>query len=494
MKRALVASTLFAAARAHAQEAPPPDAPVVTPASTAPQPAQEARLHVKDVGVALVHPFKIVLEKTRDEDAKQKQHKNTDEPVAADVADAPAPGQESGRTDDGDHDSTLRNIGQGVLFVPRMVIETTFAPVRGGLWAYDHYSLGARAKRLAFDDTNTYGLYPTLNINSDYGATFGARFVHRNMFGAREKMSLRAGLGGEFNEQVSGKFTTGDRLGDTASLELFGELERRPRDPFYGVGNMDDMTETRHRQQLKRVSTTLDIKATENFHTRLNGALTDLNYGVANEGPAIDVTYDPSMLTGWTGTRNVYSELELRYDSRRITETLEAKGILLDAFTGRIHQLEAGHDYWRYGGEAIHFQPLGIGRTLATRVHLESVTGALNDVAFTQLPQLGGKSLLRGYPADRFRDRTAVVGSTEYMWDLSSFMLASVFVDGGRVYSDIRDVTADDLRVGYGASLQFVNHKRFIAGLSAASSIDGGLFLNLVLDPVYEPEPRVKQK
>jgi hypothetical protein len=492
MKRALITSILCTAAPAHAQEAAV-DAVAAAPAQP-PQPAPAEPLHVKDVGIAFVAPFKTVIEKLREQDAAKKQRKPTDEVTALDVARAPLPGQESGRTDEGEKDSTLRNIGQGVLFVPRMVLETTFAPVRGGLWAYDRYSLGARMQRAAFDKTNTYGIYPTLVINSDYGATVGGRFVHRNVFGAREKFSLRGGLGGEFNEIVSGKFTTGDRLGKTASLELFGEYERRPRDPFYGIGNVSGAVETRHRQQLKRVTTTVDILSAANFHTRIAGALTDLDYGVADEGPAIDVMYDPSMLTGWSGTRNVYGELELRYDSRRVSSTLESKGILLDAFAGRVHQLEAGNDYWRYGGEAIHFLPLGVGRTLATRLHLESVTGGLDDVAFTQLPQLGGKALLRGYAADRFRDRTAAVASAEYMWDLSSFLLASVFVDAGRVYSDISAVNAEDLRVGYGASLQLVDKRSFLAGISAASSIDGGLFLNLVLDPVYEPEPRVKQK
>jgi hypothetical protein len=480
MKRALSyasLASLFAGATAYAEEAPPADEP----------------LHAKDVGSAIVAPFKTVFAKMREQEAKQKERKKTDEATAVDVAAAPLPGNESGRTDDGEHDSTLRNVGQGVLFLPRIVLETVFAPVRGGLWAYDHYNLGVRAQRAAFDDSNTYGVYPTLNINSDYGATIGGRFVHRNVFGAHEKFSLRGGLGGEFNEVVAGRFKTGDRLGDVASLELFGEYERRPKDPFYGIGNNDDAVETRHRQQLKRVTTTLDIQAAQNFHYRVAGALTDLNYGVSDEGPAIDVMY-PTMLTGWTGTRNLYGELELRYDSRHMTQTLESKGFLLDAFTGRIHQLEAGNDYWRYGGEAIHYLPLGMGRTLVSRIHLESVTGALNDVAFTQLPELGGKALLRGYAADRFRDRTALVGSAEYMWDLSAFLLASVFVDAGRVYSDITEINADDMRLGYGASLQLVQRRSFLAGISAASSIDGGLFLNLVLDPVYEPEPRVKQK
>jgi hypothetical protein len=420
--------------------------------------------------------------------------KPTDERTAADVRDAPRPGEESGRIDEGERDSTLRNIGQGVLTVPRLVLETAFAPVRGGLYVYERYGVGGRLQRMAFDDTNTYGVYPTLYLNTDYGATFGARFVHRDMFGDREKLSLRAGFGGEFNEIVDGSVSTGERLGERTSLLLRGEFERRPQDPFHGIGNLDDPTGVRHRQQLARATAVLDVAVTDEIQARTSGALTDLDYGVAAAGPAIDVMYE-GMLTGWTGTRNLYGELELRYDTRGVANDLAHHGVLLAAFAGRVHQLEAGHDYWRYGGEAIHFLPLGIGRSLATRLHVEAVTGSLEDVAFTQLPQLGGKALLRGYAQDRFRDRVAALSSAEYFWDVSRFLLASLFVDAGRVYSSFEQLEIDDhMRVGFGASLQLLSARSFVAGVSVASSIDGGLFVNLVLDPIYEPEPRVRQK
>jgi hypothetical protein len=424
---------------------------------------------------------------------KPQLTKPADERTAAEVEDAPPPGGESGRIDAGERDSPLRDVAQGVLLVPRLVIEGTFAPVRGGLWVYERYGVGTRLKRLTFDDTNTYGLYPMLYVNTDYGATFGGRFVHRNLLGAREKLALRGALGGEFNELVEGTLSTGERLGGGTSLEISGEHERRPRDPFYGVGNMDNAIEVRHRQQLRRVAGILDVPVNDELHVRFSGALTDLEYGVAGEGPPIDMTYG-DMLTGWSGTRNLYGELELRYDTREVTNDLAHHGVLLEAFTGRIHQVEAGNDYWRYGGEAIHFLPLGVGRSLATRLRLEAVTGSVQDVAFTQLPQLGGTTLLRGYAQDRFRDRIAVLGATEYFWDVSRFLLASLFVDAGRVYGALDEVAFDDVRVGYGASLQLLNARRFFAGLSVASSIDGGLFVNLVLDPVYEPEPRVRHR
>lgn len=416
-----------------------------------------------------------------------------DEPTAADVAAAPLPGQESGRTDGGEHDSWLRDVGQGVLSVPRLAIETALAPVRGGLWAYEHYDLGERFHRATFDDTDTYGVIPTLYVDSYYGATVGARFVHRNLFGAHERFSMHAAFGGEFNERLDTSVRTGERFGG-AWLEVRSEIDRRPKDAFFGIGNNDDAIETRHRQQLQRASAMLDVPATRALHVRVAGALTELRYSESHEEPPIDTVYDTSMLTGWSGTRNLYGEAELRYDTRHYRRDLAREGVLLDVFGGRVHQLQAGHDYWRYGGEAIGFAPLATGRTLASRLHLESVSGSQRDVAFTQLPELGGTALLRGYPAERFRDLNAVVTSTEYFWDVSSFATASVFVDIGQVYAAADELGTSSMRLGYGTSLQLLWRQRFVGAVSLASSIDGGVFLDLVLDPIYEPEPRVRRR
>src|SRR6185503_12794343 len=104
-----------------------------------------------------------------------------DEPTAAEVENAPPPGRESGRSDAPATDSVLRNVGQALLTPPRVALEIAFMPLRGGAYVYDRYQLPERFKRIFFDDTYTYGAYPTLVIDSSYGVTLGARVVHRNL-------------------------------------------------------------------------------------------------------------------------------------------------------------------------------------------------------------------------------------------------------------------------------------------------------------------------
>jgi outer membrane protein assembly factor BamA len=205
-------------------------------------------------------------------------------------------------------------------------------------------------------------------------------------------------------------------------------------------------------------------------------------------------------LVGYDGVRNTYGELELRFDSRRRASEWEpvsvpATGWLAGVFAGRVTALDDGADFWRYGMDLQKFTSLGEGpRVLVLRTHGEAVTGETTDVPFIELPRIGGGTTLRGYAVDRFRDRVAITGSAEYQWDLSHFVSASLFVDAGKVAPSLRDLDVHDLRVGYGASVELHSSYSFLARATLASSIDGGLFFTIGLDPVFELEGRTERR
>lgn len=429
-------------------------------------------------------------------------HSTNDERTAADARGAPRPGDESGRVDDADESaSALRLVGRGALALPRVALDVGLAPIRAGFWFYDRYQIAERWKQVFFNDTRTVGIYPTVGYDSNYGVHGGARFVHRDMFGKREHLSLHAATGGRYRDRYTAEVRTGGRFRPRVAAALRGVIERRPKDAFYGIGNADDALETRHRQQLRRVYATVDTRVVGGLYLNTAAAYTDLSYGPSDVGTSIEMGYDPATLTGFmTGIRHVYGELEVRWDTRRRAtrwdaRVLPAAGWLAAAFAGRVHQLEAGDDYWRTGVALQRFVWLGYGpRVLAARLQAETVNGSYEDVAFTELPQLGGGALLRGYPIDRFRDRVAAVGSLEYRWDLNRNLQASVFVDVGRVYPSLEDLTFDDMRLGYGVGVQAQTGSDFIAEVNVASSKDGGVFVNLALDPVFDVDRRVVRR
>jgi hypothetical protein len=121
----------------------------------------------------------------------------TDDPRLADLAAMPPPGEESGRADDTrDEDSISRRLLRGALFVPRIALEVVVAPVRGGIWAYERYQLKQRYFDLFFNDARTMGVYPTIALRTGYGVTVGAKFVHEDLFGERERVKAAVATGG----------------------------------------------------------------------------------------------------------------------------------------------------------------------------------------------------------------------------------------------------------------------------------------------------------
>jgi hypothetical protein len=438
------------------------------------------------------------------------------EPTAKDLVGAPIPGNESGRIDpDHSTDSGLRRALRGALFVPKLGVDLALSPVRLGVWAYDRYHLDALYYRVFFNDARTIGLVPTLAFDSGFGITAGGRFVDRDLLGQREDLSIEAATGGRYHGVIKTALRSGERLGERLAIELGGQYELRPRDPFYGIGNHSDSAspavpvdpaidptavETRYRERLARVAAVIDLRMVGRLHLRSSSELTERRFSASDTGVAIDTVYDPMMLVGYDGVRQVYSELELRYDGRRNANAYEPQpfysvGSLAAVFAGRIHRLDRARDYWRYGVDLQHFIRLAEGpRVLALRFHGEAVSETLAEVPFSELPQLGGLDDLRGYPTDRFRDRVAAFGSIDYAWDLSSWLSARVFVDAGRVFGSLNDVEIDHARVGYGIALEGHTSDSFGVVGALSSSIDGGLLLNLSFNPMFRLDERVRRR
>src|SRR5260370_36624527 len=79
------------------------------------------------------------------------------ETSASDVDGAPLPGAEGGRLDRVDTpDSVGRVIVRGVLFVPKLLAEVAFAPIRGSLYLLDRYEIDDLYYRGFFNRDRTF--------------------------------------------------------------------------------------------------------------------------------------------------------------------------------------------------------------------------------------------------------------------------------------------------------------------------------------------------
>src|SRR4051812_11263221 len=109
-------------------------------------------------------------------------------PAPADLTGAPLPGDESGRIDAWDRDSTARRALRGVLYVPKVLVEIVLAPVQLPVWAYDRYHLSDLYYRIFYNEDRTIGLIPTASYATEFGFTVGAKFVATDLLGERENL------------------------------------------------------------------------------------------------------------------------------------------------------------------------------------------------------------------------------------------------------------------------------------------------------------------
>lgn len=425
--------------------------------------------------------------------------------TARSVAGAPPPDRAGGiARPEQEAASGGRALARALLIVPRAALWALNAPVRAGYWVSERYRVPLRVREALFNDEGTAGLVPLAWAETGFGAAGGAGFFHRDLAGAGEHLVLDASYGGRLEPGAALWIDSGERLGERLLLRIDGRVQERPRDRFFGIGNGEQVAsvaapvdpytdpaavDSRFHQRLAAVGASGELQVAGPLAARLSSAALWRRI----DGGDLADSYLPDAVPGYGDhLSSTYSQLELRFDTRDRPVRSEppgprATGVALSLFAGAATAPAHG----RYGGEARAQLPLGTRqRILVLRALAEGVTGRLDEIPFVDLPRLGGPSLLRGYPADRFRDRAMALASAEYRFDLSDSFGGFLFADGGRVLPELSDLASGGLRAGYGGGLDLRRGDLHLGRLSVASSIDGGLFFTASFDPLGDPEGR----
>jgi hypothetical protein len=400
--------------------------------------------------------------------------------TAADVANAPLPDQASGRVDPVDNgDTTAREVARDALLVPRWTLDTLLTPVRTIIWAHNRYDLG-HADGGAVPQPRSISVDPAFAFQSGFGITgaiAGAHVTVHDLAGAREDVSLlaAAGAGYYFRQLYAARVDSGRRFGEHFRLALDGGYEQRPRDAFYGIGDVVAPA-MRYDQDRARGGVTGDVALWHDLHLR----------------PAAAMTWSS------VGSQTAAAGVALRWDNRRSWGEWDpvhtpTGGTFAEVSAARAHELGSmGTDYWRYGADVQQLIRLAVGpRVLSLRLHGEGITAGSAAVPFVELPALGGPLFLRGYALDQFRDRVAAMGSLEYRWDLARWIEAHAFVDAGRVYDSLDALTLHGMRVGYGIGLDFGHGTSII---DVGSSSDGGMFVMASFNPILDLEQNARSR
>jgi hypothetical protein len=392
-----------------------------------------------------------------------------------------------------------------VLFVPWVVTELAFVPVRTAAYAMTRFQLGTRAARMPFDDTGRAAVYPILALEAGYGADAGLLLVGRDLLGDGERIAGQLRFGLRVAERYRIDADTGHRLGP---LALIGGAmyERRPRAAFYGVGQND----VRELGEVPRpVSPTAEDAVLVRYGVRTVRAyggvrvplparlsFTGLGGWVDRElrdhdGPDPELgVYDLSGLAGIEPLDHYEVTGALTLDRRRSGHTADPGiypegGVLAEVAVSRTFDLPApAADYTRARGELVGWASVfGGGRVLSVRAALEQVSGDLDEVPFYDLPALGGPRSVRGLRRHRFRDRSAAVLGAEYRFLIEDGAALAAFADAGAVAGSIGELAEDGVAVGFGVELSIFAQRSEHLRAQLAWSTEGELVINVIVAP-----------
>jgi hypothetical protein len=418
------------------------------------------------------------------------------EATARDVAGAPRPDQARNLVrDDRSGSRHLLWVPRAILFVPRWTLWLVAAPVRGGLYAFESYGLNERLRRL-LSGNGPIAIYPSVARESGHGLTYG--------IGAGFRHWARANFlfAGEVRQVYELRLMTDELLGEELELEVGGHIELLDESLFFGVGNRDlesppmavpidaraAAVATRFDQDILRAELAADWRPRPWFTARATGAWLDKDFDRIDEPGAdrvdLAAVYDTAALVGYQGgVHTGYGELRGTYDDREVTNPFvslaqPASGWKLEGFAGYAHGVAGDpSDTLRYGLDLQRYVDLYLGdRVLVLRGYLEGVTADLDSIPFTELPRLGGSRLMRGYPRNRFRDRSVTAFTAEYRFPISRTFSAFAYLDGGGAWRKLADFDPRELHPGYGGGIELHTAQLFLTRFLVGAGDDGVTF------------------
>ncbi len=232
--------------------------------------------------------------------------------------------------------------------------------------------------------------------------------------------------------------------------EFISRSEIRFRDypeKFYGTGNTSNDDYTEFTAKGYQFSSSLKKKIYKDLYAGLsfdykNIGISELDGGEPERQKYLS-SFDDSAVFG--------AGLHISYDTRdNIFYSLrgELYNIMIDLYNA---SLFSDYSFTSYQIDFRFFRPL-YGNSIALQLYSHFNTG---DCPFYFMPSLGGPSLLRGITRYRYRDNNLIAVQAEYRIRLSEKFAAAVFAGIGSTFSDISEMSFNEVKISGGAGLRY---------------------------------------
>jgi hypothetical protein len=268
----------------------------------------------------------------------------------------------------------------------------------------------------------------------------------------------------------------------TGTLMVMASYLRRPDGLFYGIGSgthNDDKTLFFFRRMevgtglegrlsgLNRIGLDLTLRRARFEGSDTSSTTPNLltRYGGADQPPV-----PPGFSAGYT---LLVPRLAVVLDSRRPREEeYRGSGLRLEADAGyAVDPGDTATSFASWGAEAAALWDFtGYGHVLGARLHTHFIekVGA-NPVPFTELANLGGAELMRGFLTGRFLGSSALEATLQYRYPIWSFADAEIFSSAGNAFDGhLRGFAPSRLFLSWGLSVRTSLSRETSLGLTVA--------------------------
>lgn len=320
-------------------------------------------------------------------------------------------------------------------------------------------------------------------MRSGQGVSFGAGYRKTDIW--RERLGYRgtARMTPQLAYMLDAEVDFQDLQTERFSLDFYTKYESSPQMDFYGLGG-DSLEENRSSYLLEDLSA--DFRAAWDVTRRLKlgftGGVLAVHTGPGDRSgvPSTDEVFDPDETPGLEDD-TTFS----RWGAFASFDYLDYPGAPRSgghyAFLAREYKDEelGKYGFRQIAAEAQQYIPyFNKTRVIAIRV-AAALTFDKEDqtTPFYLLTKLGGNDDLRGFQRYRFYDAQGILVSVEHRWEATSALDMAVFVDAGKVASELRDTDFSDLDWSAGIGFRFKLRDAYVMRIDFAGGREGFRFM-----------------
>jgi outer membrane protein assembly factor BamA len=289
------------------------------------------------------------------------------------------------------------------------------------------------------DTLRTIDIFPILMYDTDVGFGYGGKVFFLNQLGHRESFDVTAFNSTKGERWYRFVFSIPDfelRQGTLypLALDVTADYDRFLHNNFFGIGNESrrEDGETYTKEPLE-----LSVGVSRGFNERIVGQITvrsrtvhNLNFDRETSRFALTlppVNHGRSSIMTLSGS--------VRYDSRDSNVNPTSGHVLQLALEAGPYAVKGDYTLWSISTTLQSYHPLFPNTVIAFRWQGQVIDGS--NIPIHAYPSLGGNRTLRGYPQDRFLDRTLMLLNAELRFPIISRLGAVVGFDAGNVWSAV---------------------------------------------------------